>query len=109
MKKVFIIHGFAATPNGGWRSWLMSELSTKNIYASALAMPTPAQPVLSEWVKEISRHVERNKNDEIYLVGHSLGSSAILRHLESAPAGLIIAGAVLVSCPIEKNQSRRNR
>ena len=102
MKKVFIIHGFEGSPNGGWRPWLMGELEKSGIYACALSMPSPENPVCVEWIEEISRHIERNKNDEIYLVGHSLGVPAILRYLESAPAGTNIAGVVLVSGPCEK-------
>lgn len=106
MKKVFIIHGFKGSPNGGWRPWLMAELEKRDIYASALSMPSTEEPIYAEWVDEISRHVLRNKNDEIYLVGHSLGVPAILRYLESAPAGFTIAGTVLVSGPSEKTKTR---
>jgi len=106
MKKVFIIHGFEGSPNGGWRPWLMGELEKQEIYACALSMPTPENPVCSEWVDEISRHIEINTTDEIYLVGHSLGTPAILRYLESAQAKPI-SGAVLVSGPSEKNNNRK--
>ncbi|MBI4599005.1 alpha/beta hydrolase, partial [Candidatus Uhrbacteria bacterium] len=82
MKKVFIIHGFEGSPNGGWRPWLMAELEKQEIYACALSMPMPENPVCDEWVGEISRHIERNSDDKIYLVGHSLGVPAILRYLE---------------------------
>lgn len=106
MKKVFIVHGFEGSPNGGWRPWLMAELEKQNIYACALAMPSPANPVSEEWVDEISRHIERNANDGCYLVGHSLGVPAILRYLESVSARLV-SGAVLVSGPSEKNSIRK--
>jgi predicted alpha/beta hydrolase family esterase len=106
MKRVFIIHGFKGSPNGGWRPWLMGELEKQEIYACALSMPTPENPVCAEWIDEISRHIERNTNDEIYLVGHSLGAPAILRYLESAQAKKIF-GAVLVSGPSEKNGNRK--
>jgi len=107
MKKVFVVHGFKGSPNGGWRPWLMAELEKQGIYACALSMPSSESPICAEWVGEISRHVERNRNDEIYLVGHSLGTPAILRYLESAPVGFAIAGAVLVSGPIEKTENRK--
>lgn len=97
MKKVFIIHGYEGAPNGGWRPWLMTELQKRGVYACSLSMPTPKRPLLSEWVAEISRHVEGSHGDEVYLVGHSLGVSAILRYLETLPAAHAIAGAVLVS------------
>ena len=106
MKKVFIIHGFKGSPNGGWRPWLMAELEKQDIYACALSMPNPENPVCDEWVSEISRHIERNSGDKIYLVGHSLGTPAILRYLESARVKYI-SGAVLVSGPSEKNNNKK--
>ena len=84
----------------------MGELEKKEIYACALSMPTPDVPICTEWVGEIDRHVDRNPNDEIYLVGHSLGVPAILRYLESAQAQPI-AGAVLVAGPSEKTSSSK--
>ena len=99
MKKVFIIHGFKGWPNGGWRSWLMSELDKKEIYACSIFLPNPNNPSLKDWTGEISRYIKMNKGDEIYLVGHSLGVTAILRCLENIPEN--ISGAVLVSGPIK--------
>lgn len=107
MKKVFIIHGFEGSPNGGWRPWLMGELEKIDIYACALAMPDPNNPVCDDWLEEIGRHVERDPDDEIYLVGHSLGSPAILRYLELCDKATNVKGAVLVSCPSEKNDNRK--
>lgn len=106
-KKVFIVHGFEGSPNGGWRPWLMAELEKQDIYACALSMPGSESPICAEWIEEISRHIERNKKDEIYLVGHSLGAPAILRYLESVKGGTIIRGAVLVSGPCEKNKNKK--
>jgi predicted alpha/beta hydrolase family esterase len=106
MKKVFIIHGFEGSPNGGWRPWLMGELEKESIYACALSMPDPNNPIPSEWVKEIQRHVERNKKDQIYLIGHSLGVPAILRYLEGKKA-LKVKGIILVSGPVYKTSKKK--
>ena len=81
----------------------MGELEKLDAYACALSMPSPDSPICSEWVDEIARHVERNKNDEVYLVGHSLGVPAILHYLETAARNIHIAGVVLASGPSEKN------
>lgn len=106
MKKVFLIHGFQGEPNGGWRPWLMRELAQKDIYACALAMPAPHNPIPKEWVGEIRRHVESNPGNQIYLVGHSLGSPAILRFLETTKA-TNIKGVVLVSSPVFKTSKKK--
>lgn len=102
--KVFLIHGFDGEPNGGWRPYLMEELAKLDIYACALSMPTPAEPILEEWLDEIKRVIERNPDDNIYLVGHSLGGTAILRYIEKFPS-TNIRGAVLVSSPCHKNSN----
>lgn len=106
MKKVFIVHGFEGKPNGGWRSWMMDKLAEEHTYACSLAMPNASNPIQSEWVKEISRHVETNKRDQIYLVGHSLGVPAILRFLEKTKAKNV-NGIVLVSGPIFKTSKKK--
>lgn len=106
MIKVFMIHGFEGSPNGGWRPWLMAELEKQDIYACALPMPTPNNPKWREWVEEIARHVDGNKRDRIYLVGHSLGVPAILRFLENTSAKNVV-GAVLVSGPIYKTSKKK--
>lgn len=98
MKKVFIIHGFEGKPNGGWRPWLMGELNKKDIYACALPMPNPEAPTKEEWVQTIKNAVEE-PTEEIFLVGHSLGSPAILRYLETLSKAQKIGGVVLVSGP----------
>ncbi len=102
MKKVFIVHGLQGSPNGGWRPWLMSELENNEIYACALPMPRSEAPIVLEWVEEITRVVDMNPNDEICLVGHSLGVPAILRYLEDDDSRKI-SKVVLVSGPSEKN------
>jgi hypothetical protein len=99
MKKVFIVHGFNGEPNGGWRPWLMGELAKKEIYACALPMPSPESPIKEEWVRTISESI-KNPNEEIFLVGHSLGVPAILRYLETLKEDQRINGAFLVSGPL---------
>lgn len=105
-KKVFLIHGFQGTPNGGWRPYLMSELEKQDIYACSLSMPKPNEPVLSEWLEEIKRHIDRNPNDDIYLVGHSLGGTVILRYLEQFNSSSL-KGVVIASAPCHQNTNSK--
>ncbi len=98
MKKVFIVHGFGGIPNGGWISWVMQQLSKEKIYACSLSMPNPKKPVVSKWLEEISRAIDNSlPDDEIFLVGHSLGATAVLRYLEDTMQNKKIKGVVLVS------------
>jgi uncharacterized protein len=98
MKRVFLIHGYEGTPNGGWRPWVMGELAKHDIFATALTMPGGKTPHLSEWIAEIARNVETGVKGDVYLVGHSLGVPAILKYVEQTPLKKI-AGIVLVSGP----------
>lgn len=84
----------------------MSELEKDGIYACSLAMPGFDFPLCKKWVCEIKLHTEQNIDDEIYLVGHSLGSTSILRYLEDVSINTVIAGSILVSTPIERTNNR---
>jgi len=108
MEKVFIIHGFKGEPNGGWKPWLMGELDRRKIYACALPMPNPDEPEKDAWVKTITDAVG-DPNEEIFLIGHSLGVPAILRYLETLSSGVKIGGAVLVSGPVFKKENGGNK
>ena len=99
--KVFLVHGFEGTPNGGWRPWLMGKLGLLDIYACALPMPSPAQPTKEEWNAEIT-HAVGVPTEAVFLVGHSLGVPSILHYLQELPEGAKIGGAVLVSGPFTK-------
>jgi len=106
MKKVFLIHGFEGEPNGGWRPYVMRELAKLDIYVCALSMPTPYEPVLREWLEEVTRHIERNKTDDIYLVGHSLGGTTVLHLLQNFNFPNL-KGVVLVSAPCRKGNNEK--
>lgn len=97
MKKVFIVHGFGGTPNAGWLPWLTKELGIRGVYACVLPMPESKWPVLSKWLEEVNHAVENSPNDEIILVGHSLGAATVLKYLEQYPEGKKFLGVVLVS------------
>lgn len=101
MLKVLIIHGYKSSPNSGWRPWLLGELAKLDVYACALPMPKPEEPSLNDWVKEITRLLERDPKDKYILVGHSLGVVAILKCLEENN----VHGAVLVSGPIRSTKA----
>jgi predicted alpha/beta hydrolase family esterase len=97
MKKIFIVHGFGGIPNGGWMPWLMQELAKDKTFACVLPMPDSKKPVVSKWIEEIAHAVDNSSEDEIFLVGHSLGATAILKYLESIEEDKKIPGVVLVS------------
>lgn len=103
MKKVFLVHGFKGAPNASWFPWMMGKLKLEDIYASSLTMPNPDKPSKEQWVTEIERQVELSPDDEIYLVGYSLGSAAILNFLQATDQK--VKGVVLVSGRYHKSDN----
>lgn len=98
--KVLLIHGLGGEPNGGWRPWLMAELAKHNIYAYALAMPNPDQPILEDWLQELQHQIDLDPQAHYILVGHSLGGATILRYFERQ-ANTRVKAAILVSSPVK--------
>lgn len=95
-KRVFIIHGWDATPETDWFPWLKRELEVKGFFVEVPSMSNTEYPVLNEWLSYLKKIVGTvNKNT--YFIGHSLGVITILRYLESLPADQKIGGAVLVA------------
>lgn len=103
MTKVFIVHGLHSAPNKAWRPWLMSELAKKEIYTCSLPMPEPAEgdPICNDWVNFLNQVI--GSDEDIYLVGHSLGARAVLKFLESSEKK--IKRAVIVSGRFGKPRS----
>lgn len=95
-KRVFIVHGWNGSPEGGWKPWLKHQLQRRGFKAFVPAMPDPALPKCKEWIRCLEKVVGKpDKN--CFFVGHSLGAPAVLRYVESLPASARVGGVVLVA------------
>ena len=95
-KRIIIIHGWEGSPQGNWFPWLKAELEKLGCEVSAPAMPNTDYPKLYEWEEHL-RRIAGTPNENLYLVGHSLGVISILRYLESLKGGGVVGGVVLVA------------
>ncbi len=95
MKRVFILHGWGASPSDNWFPWLKMNLSSAGLQVTVPRMPDTSDPQPEAWVGLLSSLVGRPDEDTC-LVGHSLGAMAILKYLESEASGRI-GLAVLVA------------
>ncbi len=86
------------SPNGNWKPWLMAELEKKQILAASVYMPEFDNPTPEGWSAELTHQINLNPEDEIYLVGHSLGGTTILHYLQSQNAKPV-SGAIFVGSP----------
>ena len=96
MKRVFIIHGWGASPGEGWFPWLKKGLEAKRFKVHVPAMPKTETPKIKVWVEYLATLVGGPDKDT-YLVVHSIGCQTILRYLESLPAQTEVGGVVLVA------------
>lgn len=96
MRRVFLVHGWDGSPDGGWRPWLKKELEKRGFEVTALAMPNPTKPEKKPWVSHLSNKVQEVGEDD-YFVGHSLGGITVLRFLESLGQDKRVGGVVLVA------------
>ena len=97
MKRAFIVHGWADHPENAWFPWLKSELEKRGYKVQAPVMPNAKRPAIDAWVGHLSKLLNATSpDDEIILVGHSIGCQAILRTLEIT-GRLKISKVVLVA------------
>lgn len=95
MKRIFLIHGWGGSPDGGWFSWLKKSLTEKGYTVVAPLMPDPETPKIEEWVAHLSEVVGEPDKDT-YFVGHSVGCQTIIRYLETI-APQKVGGAFFVA------------
>lgn len=95
-KRVFIIHGWDATPETDFFPWLKKELEAKDFSVMVPTMPDTSHPTLGRWLPCL-QNIVGTIDINTYFVGHSLGVITILRYLESLPADQKVGGAVLVA------------
>ncbi len=82
-KHAFIIHGWDGVPEEGWFPWLKTELEKQGYQVEVPEMPNTEHPVISAWVGKLSEMIGAiGTDEEIVLVGHSIGCQTILRTLE---------------------------
>ncbi len=93
--KVLIIHGWASSPRRGWIKWLASELRAKGYVVEAPALPKPRQPDPVAWVETI--HAAAGDSKRLIVIGHSLGTYALLEFIKGLPPDVRVEQAIFVA------------
>jgi predicted alpha/beta hydrolase family esterase len=96
MKRAIIVHCWGGVPNYCWYPQAARTLEAAGFIVETPEMPNTDHPVYAEWMKTLQR-VIGTPDDELFLIGHSLGCITILQYLQSLPANQHIGGAVLVA------------
>lgn len=101
MKKIYIIHGYYASPNEHWFPWFVEKVyAVYGIEVEVLRMPTPESPYVEAWLEKLHDKIGI-PNNEMFIVAHSLGCVALLRYLDSLHESFTLGGMILVS-PFDK-------
>lgn len=96
MKRVVIVHCWDGKPDYCWYPYARRELEAKGFEVTVPAFPDTEEPMLEKWLP-VLKEVAGTPDEDLYLVGHSVGCITILRYLESLNEGQKIGGAVLVA------------
>lgn len=82
MKRAIIVHGWDGFPEECWFPWLKRELEARGFAVSVPQMPEAATPKIELWVPKLAE-VIGEPDEELVLIGHSIGVQTILRYLVS--------------------------
>lgn len=93
MHRVYIVHGYTATPDSHWFPWLEQALHSKGIACQRLVMTDSQHPQPDKWLHDLEKQATIDENTIV--IGHSLGCIAWLNFLSRN--FLTPKGAIFVS------------
>jgi predicted alpha/beta hydrolase family esterase len=96
LRRVLIVHGYAAAPDAHWFPWLRDSLDTAGVDATVVTLPTPDAPEAAAWKDAVAEAIGV-PDAGTWIVAHSLGSITVLRALASLTEPWQLSGLVLVS------------
>lgn len=96
MKKAYIIHCWEGYPEYCWYPWVKKELKAKGFEVFVPEMPETAMPKMDLWVSKL-QEIVGEPNENVYLIGHSIGCAAIMRYMEKLPEDQKVGGVVMVA------------
>lgn len=96
LRRVLIVHGYAAAPDAHWFPWLRDSLDTDGVDATVVTVPTPDAPKAVAWQDAVTEAIGV-PDAGTWIVAHSLGGITVLRALAALTDSWQLGGLVLVS------------
>jgi predicted alpha/beta hydrolase family esterase len=96
MNTCIIVHCWEGYPEYCWYPWLKDKLEKEGWNVIVPEMPETVTPTLQKWLPKL-QEIANNPNENLYLVGHSLGCITILRYLENLKENQKVGGVVMVA------------
>lgn len=88
MKRAIIVHCWGGSSDYAWYPWAKSHLEDLGYQVSVPDMPDSDPPILTTWLPHLTEIIGQ-PDDELVLIGHSIGTVAIMRYLESLESGQV--------------------
>jgi len=88
MKRAIIVHCWGGNSNYAWYQWAKAELEKQDYQVVVPDMPDPDPPKLATWLPYLQEIIGK-PDDELLLIGHSIGTVAIMRYLEALESGQV--------------------
>lgn len=82
MKRAILIHCWGGTPDYAWYPWVKNQLQQKGYHVAVPSMPHTDEPKVTEWLPELQKTIGE-PDEDLVLIGHSLGTVTIMRYLET--------------------------
>ena len=96
MKRAIIVHCWDGYPEYCWYPATKKQLEQTGFTVTVPAFPDSAKPDLANWLDKLKSVIVK-PDENLFLIGHSVGCITILRYLESLDPGVKIGGTVLVA------------
>lgn len=80
-KKIIFVHGYTASSRADWYPAIRPELDKLGVDYSIPDLPGGEHPHSADWIGIIKQEVEKT-DKSVVLVGHSLGTRAVLLYLD---------------------------
>jgi len=81
MKRAVIVHCWGGSPDYAWYPWVKAELEKRGYEVQVPAMPDTDMPRRDKWLPYL-QEVVGQPDEELILIGHSIGAATIMRYLE---------------------------
>ena len=96
MKRAVIVHCWGGSSNYAWYPSVKIQLESLGYVVSVPDMPDTEEPMLSKWLPVLQQAIG-DPDDDLVLIGHSIGTVTIMRYLESLGEGQKVGKVIFVA------------
>ncbi len=104
-KKIIFVHGYRASSQLDWYPAIAQELDRLGVDYAIPDLPGGKHPRSSKWITILRREIEASGKPTV-LVGHSLGTRAILLYLDRYQEAV---GTVILIAPLSNDVANARR